>query len=309
MAILSDKQILDRLGDSVIIDPFNPENVNTSSYDVTLGKNYFIEHRPGLLRRLFGATYNIWDIEEIRRVWGRHLRAQRAHKIFGRRNRLNGISPNDFVILIPPKHTILAHTVEFIGGRQSTELYPGSGVDFPSTSMMKARSSMGRNFIEVCKCAGYGDVGYTNRWTMEITNNSRYYHIPLVCGRRIAQIVFMETGELNSRADYTASGKYQTTADLEKLKKEWRPEMMLPRLDRDRDIYPRNIAIGCKARQYSDYTECKPCGLGWDTNDIHRPKCPVVEKGPPRPEPKNPPMMWIRRRAALWGDSPEWSGS
>ena len=24
--------------------------------------------------------------------------------------------------------------------------------------MMKARSSLGRNFIEVCKCAGWGDV-------------------------------------------------------------------------------------------------------------------------------------------------------
>lgn len=27
------------------------------------------------------------------------------------------------------------------------------------TTMMKARSSMGRNFIEVCKCAGWGDIG------------------------------------------------------------------------------------------------------------------------------------------------------
>lgn len=58
---------------------------------------------------------------------------------------------------------------------------------------MKARSSLGRNFIEICKCAGWGDVGYVNRWTMEITNNSRYYTIPLVVGRRVAQIVFFET--------------------------------------------------------------------------------------------------------------------
>jgi hypothetical protein len=38
--------------------------------------------------------------------------------------------------------TILGHTNEFLGGRGSV------------TTMMKARSSMGRNFIEVCKCAG-----------------------------------------------------------------------------------------------------------------------------------------------------------
>lgn len=62
--------------------------------------------------------------------------------------------------------------------------------------MMKARSSIGRNFIEVCKCAGWGDVGYINRWTMEITNNSSHYAIPLVVGRRIGQIIFFETGPI-----------------------------------------------------------------------------------------------------------------
>ena len=42
---------------------------------------------------------------------------------------------------------------------------------------MQARSSLGRSYIEVCKCAGMGDVGFCNRWTMEITNNSRSQRI------------------------------------------------------------------------------------------------------------------------------------
>lgn len=58
----------------------------------------------------------------------------------------------DRIIWITPGETILAHTNEFIGGCKSV------------TTMMKARSSLGRNFIEVCKCAGWGDVGYINRW-------------------------------------------------------------------------------------------------------------------------------------------------
>jgi len=52
-------------------------------------------------------------------------------------------------------------------------------------------------------------VGYVNRWTMEITNNSRYYSIPLVVGRRIAQIVFFDTEGIEQQS-YEASGKYQT---------------------------------------------------------------------------------------------------
>jgi dCTP deaminase len=87
----------------------------------------------------------------------------------------------------------------------------------------------------VCKCAGWGDVGYINRWTMEITNNSRHYAIPLVVGRRIAQIVFFETGHILNN-DYSSSGKYQSHQDLTKMKKEWNPSSMLPKLYLDRDI-------------------------------------------------------------------------
>jgi dCTP deaminase len=101
--------------------------------------------------------------------------------------------------------------------------------------MMKARSSLGRSFIEVCKCAGWGDVGYVNRWTMEITNNSHNYSIPLIVGRRIAQIIFFETGPIEG-ADYSKKGKYASSTSLSALKKSWKPDMMLPRLDTDRDI-------------------------------------------------------------------------
>src|SRR4029077_284391 len=120
-----------------------------------------------------------------------------------------GIDPEDKVILIEPGETILAHTEEFIGGRNCI------------TTDMKARSSIGRNFIEVCKCAGWGDVGYTNRWTMEITNISTHYYIPLVVGRRIAQIVFFETGEILA-SDYARGGKYQSDDSISKLKKSWK---------------------------------------------------------------------------------------
>ena len=57
--------------------------------------------------------------------------------------RLENVDASDRVIFLKPGETILGHTNEFIGGRKTV------------TTMMKARSSMGRNFIEVCKCAGW----------------------------------------------------------------------------------------------------------------------------------------------------------
>ena len=219
---LSDRKVLASMDDgSIVIEPFDRRSLSTSSYDVTLGEYYFTEQHP----KHFENLYNIYDKSHVERVWGTEARrAKKAEEVL-KRYTMNwrGITPEEKIILLAPGETILAHTNEFIGGREHI------------TTMMKARSSMGRNFIEVCKCAGWGDVGYVNRWTMEITNNSKNYSIPLVVGRRIAQIVFFETGPILKK-DYASTGKYQTSADVKKLKKNWSPQSMLPKLWADRDI-------------------------------------------------------------------------
>ena len=219
---LSDRKILEhKKAGTIVIEPFVRANLATSSYDVTLGKWFFREQPP----KYNHSLYNVWSEEHTRHVWGadkveRAVTAKEAFKKY--KFDWDGIRPNDKVIMLRPGETILAHTNEFIGGRNTV------------TTMMKARSSMGRNFIEVCKCAGWGDVGYVNRWTMEITNNSKNYIIPLVVGRRIAQIVFFETGPILKK-DYASTGKYQTSNDMQQLKKSWKPESMLPKLWADRD--------------------------------------------------------------------------
>jgi hypothetical protein len=56
-----------------------------------------------------------------------------------------------------------------------------------------------------------------------------------VVGRRIAQIIFFETGPILAN-DYSKLGKYQTTENIKDLKKNWKPESMLPKVYLDRDI-------------------------------------------------------------------------
>jgi len=65
---------------------------------------------------------------------------------------------------------------------------------------------------------------------MEVTNRSQTKHIPLVCGARVAQIVFHAT--TGAEQNYATKGKYQTTPsdDLATLQATWKPEMMLPRM-------------------------------------------------------------------------------
>ena len=186
---LSDKTIKKEIDNgNIIISPYEESNLNTSSYDVRLGEYYFRENK--LKDKFF---YNFYDEDHVKSLWGEPLQAITAEKLFDKTPA--GIYENEKIILINPGETILGHTDEFIGGKNHI------------TTMMKARSSLGRNFIQVCKCAGWGDVGFTNRWAMEISNSSQEHTIVLVVGRRIAQIIFFETGEIEG-SDYATSGKY-----------------------------------------------------------------------------------------------------
>jgi len=221
-SLLSRDVVLEHMGlGNIIIDPFKPENLGTVSYDVTLGPWYYRQQDLGPCRTIF----NPWSREDVRDIWGRAQRASRTVEYFMNINMPvpTGMNPESEIIVVGPGETILCHTKEFIGGRNIV------------TTMMKARSSLGRSFIEICKCAGWGDVGFINRWTMEITNNSFRLAIPLPVGARVAQIAFFQVDPFKGE-DYSQAGKYQNGIDLEEIKKSWLPERMLPQLWKDKEV-------------------------------------------------------------------------
>ncbi len=185
--LLSDRRIRQAMdvGD-IVIEPFEPRQLGTNSYDVRLGEFYFEPNRNM-------QTVSFLSEEQTKKFWGEPIRA-------------NG------VISVRPGDTILAHTREVVGGRNGF------------TTSMRARSSIGRSCMSVCKCAGVGDVGYIARWTMEITNHS-HATIELPVGLRVAQILFYEVGE----TDKHYAGKYGQSD-------EWSPYEMLPRLYNDWDM-------------------------------------------------------------------------
>ncbi len=215
----------------IVIDPMDDRNMGTNSYDVSLGNFFWREQRgdtanlPTLRRS--EHLYNPYDEDHVNALWAL-CEAEPAKKVLSVHMSLGlikNIGPDDLVFLIRPNESVLAHTHEFIGGASNR-----------ITTMMKARSSTGRNFLEISKCAGLGDIRYCNRWTLEITNNSQYHTIPLVVGRRIGQVVFFRTDPLDEGDEgYTRHGKYQT-ANLEETKANWKPEDMLPKMYKDWEV-------------------------------------------------------------------------
>ena len=222
---------------TLLIEPFNEKNLSGSSYDVTLGEFYYEEQslldRTGAVeslninadRRLIRTPFEARE-EDI--TWG----AARQASFYSFGERANFTQQ----IVIQPGAMIIAHTNEFIGDVGGTH-----------TTMMKARSSIGRCRVQVCGCAGWGDPNYHNRWAMEITNLSTTTAVAIPVGARIAQIVFftLKKGKTDNSTNALYSGKYQRNEegrpmDYDSMVKTWSPDELLPRLsvDKDRFVHP-----------------------------------------------------------------------
>lgn len=239
MTILARPAIIEaRQQGRILIEPFDARNVGTNSYDVTLGPWYWPEHRPVSTGFLTGnppkevyedpaedGVLNPYDPEESVRMWGKT--AQMAVPLD---REMPGIPAGTPIIMLRPGQNMLASTLEFIGG-----------LDDRITTMVKARSSVGRNQVTVCRCAGLGDVGFCWRYTLELTNAGTRT-IVLVPGRRIAQVVFFEsTGLAGFSPAYHATGKYQPGivkpgTSLADLEARWSPTDMLPKQWLDREV-------------------------------------------------------------------------
>lgn len=228
MGVYSNTQIKQAIKDGhIVCHPFNPKNVAGSSVDVTLGNWYYRTERPS-----HGAFYNPFDQKDVASYFGEPCKAQ-VHSEWAKQNGrklFKNIPAGHPIIVLRPGERILAHTHEFVG------------IQAPGTSTMQARSTWGRNGIAVCLDAGWGDPGYVNRWTMEIYNMNQHESVVLPVGERIAQLVFYETGPVDTEYQ-SISGKYQTTssANLDKIISDWRPQQMLPRAYKDKRMQPPTI--------------------------------------------------------------------
>ena len=218
-SLLSRDLILQNIADgNIFISPFNLKNLQTTSYDVRLGANFFQEQPFRISSR---RIFNPFDPEDIKRYWGSPQEAMKVSDWINGNGPLKNIRPDDRIIVLGAGETILSHTEEFIGGRNCV------------TTEMRARSSMGRIGITVCKCAGWGDLGFCNRWTMEMSNHLKDTPVVLVVGMRVAQIAFYQVDPLGD-SYATTGGQYQNTDNTEEMMQKWSPSLMLPKFSRDK---------------------------------------------------------------------------
>ncbi len=162
--ILSGKEIRNKLGKEIIIDPFNEHQLNPNSYNLKLHNELLV-----------------YD-EEI-------LDMKRKNKF------KTLIIPEDGLILEPGK-LYLGRTIEYT----ATDRY---------VPMLEGRSSIGRLGLFIHITAGFGDVGFSGYWTLEIFCVQPIKIYPAV---EICQIYYhCVEGEY----DKYCSGKYQNNQGVQ----------------------------------------------------------------------------------------------
>jgi dCTP deaminase len=171
--ILSDSSILTAIekGD-IVISPFERKHLNPNSVDLTLGNTI--------------KTYDLTPIyiDEVNGVLDPKKDNNAVLKEY--------IIPEDGFILMP-NHLYLCCTNEVAG----TKVYH---------SQLKGKSSLARLGIFIDCTASWGDTGFVNVWTLEI---SVVHPVKVYPNMRIAQIIFTEVkGEVLMPYDKKPDSKY-----------------------------------------------------------------------------------------------------
>ena len=259
MSLLTNSGIRKHLKDGgIVIEPFIEKQLNNTSYDLSLGSfaAFFrsddeIEDLPNEKERINAISYLRNNPEEsspaLLKQMGFWVPCSDDPVA---RYKIVDFSQAGFLALGSGQR-VLMHSQEFAGGRRCV------------TTHLQATSTAGRLGITVCQCAGWGDVGYINRWTMEVTNHSPY-PVVLPVGARLAQLCFHEVAMPDLGTSYEKQGSYQNTADLDQLRAEWSPANMIPKKMKVGGVMPgKDDAWWCwaclKGYENSDARECLQC--------------------------------------------------
>lgn len=162
--ILSGREIKNKLGKEIIIEPFNEKQLNPNSYNLRLHNELLVYED---------------DILDMKK----ENKSKR--------------------IIIPPEGLVL----------EVGRLYLGRTLEYTKTDkyvpMLEGRSSIGRLGLFVHVTAGFGDVGFSGYWTLEMfcTQPIRIYS-----GVEICQIYYHS---IQGEYDKYTSGKYQNNTGVQ----------------------------------------------------------------------------------------------
>jgi dCTP deaminase len=185
--ILVDGAIRKAIADGAVeIEPYNPDQINPASYDITLGSGV--------------AVYKQWV-----HTWGHRWFGAEDGRFFTRRNAILDVRFEPQVAeyqIDPQKGWVLKPGIGYLmhaHERVTTGEY---------VIVVDGKSSIGRLFLQVHATAGYIDPGFDGQYTLEVIVQ---HPIRVFPGMRLGQIRF-HTAEGELENDYSKVGHYKKEA-------------------------------------------------------------------------------------------------
>lgn len=192
MSLLSYNNLVNLVEQKVITN-VEPDQINATSIDLTLGHNLLIEgeHPDMFLHRLQGGGESVMGIS---------LRDR--DPLFMTAHNLESDGPYDLL----PGEFILASTEQIFNLPRNV------------SAEYKLKSSMARIGLEHLN-AGWCDAGWHgSALTLELKNMTRHHAIRLQAGDRIGQVVFFLHAEVPAERSYAARGRYNNDETVSGIK-------------------------------------------------------------------------------------------
>lgn len=191
MTILSYAQLVDLVEDGVI-ENANPENINSASIDITLGRYIMKEDRrvPD-----FGDPYEPQQV----RLKNRDSLLMSKVDLVNSQDREYKLRPGEFILA------------------QSQEVF---NLPADLSAEYKLKSSMARIGLEHLN-AGWCDAGWHGSvLTLELRNMTTFHDIILTFGDKIGQMVFFRHSPVPIDKSYAHRGAYNKNAEVSGARKE-----------------------------------------------------------------------------------------
>lgn len=197
MSILTKQNILQRKND-LVLENVNKSQISQNSVDLSLGEYIFLD---------YDCDYVISNFEKFNHVY------EIIHNPKNNQKQYYKIDIKDKHFILFPGMFVLAYSHEWFGTKPNTNL----------AWQFLLKSTAARNGLDH-NLAGFVETGYFSPLCFEL-----YCHTPveLRYGDLIGQAVLHTTTD--NSVDYSLKGSYQTVNNLKTLKKNWKPEDILPK--------------------------------------------------------------------------------
>ena len=211
MGILSGQEIYKEIKcGNIKIDPFNEDRLNPNSYNLRLDDHIKVYDptktaNARKLRDYYGKITCIdkdaWNFH-VETDNGRLVGINDAYLDLHERDETEDIyiGVDDGIILYPNK-LYLGTTIE----RTWTNKY---------VPILNGRSSVGRKGLTIHVTAGFGDIGFDGKWTLEMTV---VHPLKIYFADEICQVAYFT---IDGNTDYQYNGRYQGQNDVTESKSE-----------------------------------------------------------------------------------------